>query len=427
MTMMATDAMSDRDVSGFAQRIKGTVHRPGEVAYDEACRIWNAMIERRPAVVVRPAENIDVEEAIAFAKARALPLSVRGGGHNVGGAALSEKGVTIDMSQLRGVSVNPATMLVRVQPGATWKDVDGATQPYGLVVPSGIISATGVAGLTLGAGFGWTSRKFGFTADNLVAAEVVCADGKTRRASADENVDLFWALRGGGGNFGVVMSFEFRAHRHGPQALCGMVVHPFSRAADVIRLFRNVTSNAPDELTCLLILRKAPPAPFIPSEFHGQPIAAIAAHWTGNPADGVTAMQPLKSFGPPVADTIATKEFISFQTFLDGGQPFGRRYYWKSHETGDVNEGLAIKLTECAREITSPFSAILTMHMGGVPSRMAPMAIVARGIGHSNARLPLWLLQPLPLVEDDSPVPAQVVIVRLVRLHIDHQPSIQFR
>jgi FAD/FMN-containing dehydrogenase len=242
------------------------------------------------------------------------------------------------------------------------------------VVPSGIISATGVAGFTLGAGFGWTSRKFGFAADNLIAAEVVTADGRTLRASAEENSDLFWALRGGGGNFGVVTSFEFRAHRHGPQALCGMVVHPFSRAEDVMQVFRDVTATAPDELTCLLILRKAPPAPFIPKEFHGQPIAGIAAHWTGDPADGVEAMAPLKAFGPPVADTIAPKEFIAFQTFLDGGQPFGRRYYWKSDDAAEASPRLMATLADCAGRITSPFSAILFMHMGGAAARIAPEA-----------------------------------------------------
>ena len=355
----------------LARRIDGSVHLPGETAYDEACRIWNAMIERRPALVVRPSTGADVAEAIAFARANNLPLSVRGGGHNVAGAALSDGGVTIDMSTRRGVTVDPAAMIVRVESGATWKDVDAATQPHGLVVPSGIISATGVAGLTLGAGFGWTSRKLGFTADNLLAAELVTSDGKARRASATENPDLFWALRGGGGNFGVVTSFEFRAHRHGPQALCGMVVHPFARAGEVMRLFRDVTATAPDELTCLLVLRKAPPAPFIPKELHGTPIAAIAAHWTGDPAEGAAAMEPLKAFGPPVADTIAPKEFIAFQTFLDGGQPFGRRYYWKSDEAGEVSDGLMGALSESAGRIASPFSAILTMHMGGAPARVA--------------------------------------------------------
>jgi FAD/FMN-containing dehydrogenase len=373
-TLTRDESLGAEAAGTLARRLKGSVHLPGEAAYDEACRIWNAMIERRPALVVRPRENADVAAAIAFARANRLPLSVRGGGHNVAGAALSDGGVTVDMSTLRGVVVDPAAMTVRVEPGATWKDVDAATQPHGLVVPSGIISATGVAGFTLGAGFGWTSRKFGFAADNLLSAEVVTADGATRRASADENPDLFWALRGGGGNFGVVTAFEFRAQRHGPQALCGMVVHPFSRADEVMQVFRDVTATAPDELTCLLILRKAPPAPFIPKEFHGQPIAAIAAHWTGDPAEGEAAMQPIKAFGPPVADTIAPKDFIAFQTFLDGGQPFGRRYYWKSDEAGEISAGLMTTLKESAGRIASPFSAILVMHMDGAPARVAPEA-----------------------------------------------------
>jgi FAD/FMN-containing dehydrogenase len=383
MTALALNEISTIDAAALAKRVKGSLHRPGEAAYDEACRIWNAMIERRPALVVRPVENGDVAEAIAFARAHALPLSVRGGGHNVAGAALSDRGVTIDMSRRRGVTVDPAVGTVRVESGAAWKDVDAATQPHGLVVPCGIISATGVAGLTLGAGFGWTSRKFGFTADNLLSAEVVCADGRTRRASSDENADLFWALRGGGGNFGVVTSFEFRAHRHGPRALCGIVVHPFSRAGEVVDLYREVTADAPDELTCLLVLRKAPPAPFIPAEFHGQPIAAIAAHWTGDPADGVAAMEPLKRFGRPIADTIEAKEFVAFQSFLDGGQPFGRRYYWKSHEVGELSKPLAATLVDRASHIASPFSAILTMQMGGAPARIPP---TANAVGIRDAR-----------------------------------------
>jgi FAD/FMN-containing dehydrogenase len=370
-------------VSLLVQKLAGAGHLPGEPAYDEACRIWNAMIDRRPAVVVRPRDNADVAEAIAFARAGRLPLSVRGGGHNVAGAALSDRGVTIDMSTRRGVTVDPAAMTVTVEPGCIWKDVDTATQPHGLVVPNGIISATGVAGLTLGAGFGWTSRKFGFTADSLLAAEVVTADGRTLRASADENADLFWALRGGGGNFGVVTAFEFRAHRHGPQALCGMVVHPGERAAEVMRLFRAVTTDAPDELTCLLVLRKAPPAPWIPAELHGKPIAGIAAHWTGDPADGVEAMRRLKAFGPPAADTIAVKEFSAFQSFLDGGQPFGRRYYWKSHEAGEISDGMIATLGACAQKIGSPHSAILVMQMGGAPLRVPADATA---VGIRNAR-----------------------------------------
>jgi FAD/FMN-containing dehydrogenase len=365
------DGVDAQTAAVLAGKIRGSVHLPGDTAYDEACRIWNAMIERRPALVVRPAADGDVAEAISFARQHRLPLSVRGGGHNVAGAALSDGGVTIDMSRRRTVTVDPGAKIVRVEAGATWKEVDAVTQEHGLVVPSGIIAATGVAGFTLGAGFGWTSRKFGFAADNLVSADVVTADGKARKVSAEGESDLFWALRGGGGNFAVVTAFTFRAHSHGPQALSGMVVHPFDRAADVIRLFREVTATAPDELTCLLVLRKAPPAPFIPQALHGKPIAAIAAHWTGDPAEGAEAMRPIKNFGPPVADTIAPQPFVAFQTFLDGGQPFGRRYYWKSHELGALAAGLDPVLIEHAGRIASPFSAILVMHMDGAPARVS--------------------------------------------------------
>jgi FAD/FMN-containing dehydrogenase len=375
------------DPNVLRSTLKGNLHLPGEPQFNEACTIWNAMIERRPAFVVRPGGPEDIAEAIAFAKANGLPLSVRGGGHNVAGAALSDGGVTIDMSQRRAVSVDTGSKTVTVEAGATWKDVDAATQPHGLVVPSGIISATGVAGFTLGAGFGWTSRKFGFAADNLIAADVVTADGKALRASADENADLFWALRGGSGNFAVVTDFTFRAHAHGPQVLAGMVVHPFERVDEVIGLFRKVTQSAPDEFTGLLVLRKAPPAPWIPQEFHGKAIAGIAAHWTGKVEDGLEAMRPLKEFGPPIADTIAPKEYTAFQTFLDGGQPFGRRYYWKSDAAAEIGEGLQAALRNAAAQITSPLSAILVMQMGGAPSRVPAEATAVGGI--RNARYSL--------------------------------------
>ena len=389
MQHAAANRAASAAAPGLQERIQGSVHTPGEPAYEEACRIWNAMIERRPILVVRPAGPQDVAETIRFAKENGLPLAVRGGGHNVAGAALADRGITIDMSQKRRVSVDQDLLVVRVEPGATWKDVDAATQPHGLVVPSGIISATGVAGFTLGAGFGWTSRKLGFAADNLVSAEVVTADAKIRRASSEEEPDLFWALRGGSGNFGVVTEFEFRAHRHGPEVAAGIVIHPFERAREVIRFYREVTARAPDELTCLLILRKALPAPNIPPEHHGKLIAAIMAHWTGDPADGAAAMQPLKAFGAPIVDNIGPKPFTAFQTALDGGQPFGRRYYWKSAEVDAVSDGLIEALEENAARIVSPFSAILMMHMGGAPSRVPPEAtavgIRARSVRRGHA------------------------------------------
>ncbi|UXN75832.1 FAD-binding oxidoreductase (plasmid) [Devosia sp. A8/3-2] len=315
--------VSSSAVSDSAGRLTGTCHLPGEPAYESCCAIWNGMIEKRPALVVRPASEADVSSATAFAKDNNLPLSVRGGGHNVAGAALSDGGITIDMSQRRTVTVDADAMLVRVEAGATWKDVDAATQPHGIVVPSGIISATGVAGLTLGGGFGWTSRRFGFTADNMLSARVITADGQAHTASATENADLYWALRGGGVNFAVVTEFTFRGHRHGPEVLAGMVVYPLEAAREVMEFYVRLTSEAPDELTCLLVLRKAPPAPWIPEAYHGLPIVGIVAHWTGSPEAGAATMQRLKDFGKPVADTIMPKSFVSFQSFLDGGSRSG--------------------------------------------------------------------------------------------------------
>ena len=377
--LLSTTPVSSAAVTALASRLVGSCHLPGDPAYEACCTIWNAMIEKRPALVVRPANSNDVAAAFAFAREHDLPVSVRGGGHNVAGAALTDGGLTIDMTQRRAITVEPENMLAHVEAGATWKEVDTATQAYGLVVPSGIISATGVAGLTLGAGFGWTSRRFGFTADNLVSAKVVTPDGKALVASSTENPDLYWALRGGGGNFAVVTEFTFRTHRHGPEVLAGMVVHPFAAARDVIGLYRDLTSQAPDELTCLLVLRKAPPAPWIPEAYHGQLIAGIAAHWTGRAEDGVAAMAPLRSFGQPVTDTIGPKPFTAFQSFLDGGQPFGRRYYWKSDEAAQIGDDIAGELLKAAEAIASPFSAILCMHLDGAPARV-PLTATAVGI-----------------------------------------------
>lgn len=377
--LLPTTPVSSAAVTALAARLKGSCHQPGDPAYEACCTIWNAMIEKKPVLVVRPAHSSDVAAALAFARAHGLPVSVRGGGHNVAGAALTDGGVTIDMTQRRSIAVEQENMLVHVEAGATWKEVDAATQAHGLVVPSGIISTTGVAGLTLGAGFGWTSRRFGFTADNLVSSRVVTPDSKVLMASATENPDLYWAMRGGGGNFAVATEFTFRAHRHGPQVLAGMVVHPFAAARELIGLYRDVTSKAPDELTCLLVLRKAPPAPWIPEAYHGQLIAGIAAHWTGRAEDGVAAMAPLKRFGQPVADTIAVKPFTAFQGFLDGGQPFGRRYYWKSDDAPQIGDDLVLELLKAAEAITSPFSAILCMHLDGAPARV-PLEATAVGI-----------------------------------------------
>jgi FAD/FMN-containing dehydrogenase len=372
LTRQADRGLDRSGVAALRKLLRGPLLQPADQGYDEARTIWNAMITKRPAVIARVSGSADVIACVNFARENGLPLSVRGGGHNVAGTALCDGGLMIDMSLRRGVRVDPTRRIVRVEGGGTWGDVDHETQPFGLVVPSGIVSNTGVAGFTMGGGFGWTSRKFGYAADNLMSVDIVTADGELRVASDKENPDLFWALRGGGGNFGAVTSFEFKASRHGPQALCGMVVYPMGEARAVMQQFRQITAAAPDELCCLLILRRAPAVPYLPQDVHGRPIAAIAVCWAGDPGDGRAAVLPLKTFARPLADTIERKPFVEHQTMLDAGQPFGRRYYWKSHYFAEIGDDLIDAMVEHAERITSPHSAALLMHLGGTPARLDP-------------------------------------------------------
>ena len=266
----------DTAVAELRQRVSGSVLVPGDPGYDEARTLWNAMIDRRPALVVRARNAADVAAAMDFARTHDLLLGVRSGGHQIAGLAVADGALLVDLSQMRAVAVDPDKRTVRVEPGATLGEVDAATQPYGLAVPMGINSTTGIAGLTLGGGFGWISRKYGMTIDNLRAAEVVTADGKTVRASADEHPDLFWALRGGGGNFGIVTAFEFDLHPVGPEVVAGLIVHPFEEAQKLLPEFHRLAKAAPDGLTIWAVMRKAPPLPFLPDEWHGREVLIFA-------------------------------------------------------------------------------------------------------------------------------------------------------
>jgi len=370
---LATErSLGQAAVADLRKALRGPLLQPSDTGYSEARSIWNGMIGRKPALIARVSGPSDVVTCMNFARDNGLPLSIRGGGHNIAGTALCEGGLTIDMSLRRGIRIDPDMGIVRAEAGATWGDVDHETLPLGLNVPGGIVSNTGVAGFTMGGGFGWTSRKFGYAADNLLSVDIVTADGERRRASEAENADLFWALRGGGGNFGAVTSFEFRAHRHGPQALCGMVVYPMTQARDVAHHYLRSTRSAPDELACLLILRIAPPAPFLPRELHGTPIAAIAVCWSGDPSRGQEVVNSVRAFGKPAADTIAIKPFTAHQTMLDAGQPFGRRYYWKSDFFAEMTQPLIDTMVEHAQRVTSAHSAVLFMHLGGAAARLDP-------------------------------------------------------
>ena len=361
--------VENTDLEALRSALQGEVVTPGDSEYQEARTIWNAMIDRNPAAVVRPAETADVAKAIKFAREHDLPLAVRGGGHNVAGNATCDDGVVIDFSSMRGVEVDPATRTVRVQAGALLNDLDVATAQHGLVVPGGIVSTTGVAGFTLGGGFGWLSRKLGLTVDSLVSADVVTADGEFVTASEDSHSDLFWALRGGGGNFGVATSFEFNAHELGPDLLCGLVVHPIESAREYLQHHREVLANAPEELSAWLVARLAPPLPFLPEEVHGRQVVAVGFVYTGDPAEGERFVEEhIAGFGSPYGKHIGVAPFVEWQQTFDALNAEGDRYYWKSHNLPELSDAVIDAVIEAVDNLPSPWAEVFIPHMGGAIS-----------------------------------------------------------
>jgi FAD/FMN-containing dehydrogenase len=357
-------------VAGLAAALQGDLLTSDSPAYDETRAIWNAMIDRRPALIVRCASEDDVVTAVSFAKEKGLLTSVRGAGHNIAGNAVAEGALMIDLSGMKSVRVDPAKRAARVQPGATLGDVDAATQAHGLALPVGINSTTGIAGLTIGGGFGWLSRKHGLTIDNLISAEVVTAAGERVMASASENSDLFWGIRGGGGNFGIVTSFEFNLHPIGPEVLAGLIVHPYSDAADVLRRYREFVASAPEELSVWVVLRKAPPLPFLPEEVHGKEVLVIAALYAGDVADGEAAVADLRAIGNPIADAISPHNFVEFQAAFDPLLAPGSRNYWKSHDFTELSDDALDVIIEYAGKLPTGQCEIFVAHLGGAVSRV---------------------------------------------------------
>jgi FAD/FMN-containing dehydrogenase len=358
-------------IAVLRQTLRGNLCLAQEAGYDEARTIWNAMIDRHPGAVVRCKGAADIIRAIRFAREHGLLLAVRGGGHNIAGNAVCEGGLLIDLSPMRAVRIDPARRTARVEPGATLGEFDKEAQAFGLATPLGINSTTGVAGLTLGGGFGWLSRKFGLAADNLLSVDVVTAAGELVQASATENSDLFWALRGGGGNFGVVSSFEFRMHQVGPMVLSGLIVHPFARAKELLAGYRQVAAKAPDELTVWVVLRQAPPLPFLPAEVHGKEILVFAVCYTGDEADGKRALEPLRALGEPIADVIGMQPYAAWQTAFDPLLTPGAYNYWKSHNFVELNDGLLDTLASHAARLPTAECEIFIGQLGGATSRVA--------------------------------------------------------
>ena len=351
-------------------QLRGSLCYPGEPEYDQARTIWNAMVDKRPAAVIRAAGSDDVVRAVDFARDRQLLLSIRGGGHNIAGNAVCDGGLMIDLSAMKSVRIDPSNRTARVEPGVLLAEFDKEAQAFGLATPLGINSTTGVAGLTLGGGFGWVSRKLGLTVDNLLSADVVLAEGALVHASPNENEDLFWAIRGGGGNFGVVTSFEFRLHPVGPEVLAGLIVHPLSNAKQILQGYRRVAANAPDDLTCWAVMRKAPPLPFIPSEFHGKEVLILALCYVGDPAKAEAAIAPLRALGQPVAEHVGPMPFVGWQQAFDPLLTPGRRNYWKSHDFVELGDAAIELMIDYAGRLPSPECELFIAQLGGAVNRV---------------------------------------------------------
>jgi FAD/FMN-containing dehydrogenase len=377
------------EIEGF----RGPVLEPSDEGYEAARAIWNGDIQRRPAVIARCTGAADVMAAVRFARERELPVAVRGGGHAVAGHALCEGGLVVDLSPMTGVRVDPLAATVRAQGGCHWRHVDHETQAFGLAVPAGIVTHTGIGGLTLGGGIGHLGRRFGLTIDSLASCDVVTADGELLVASDDERPDLFWGLRGGGGNFGVVTSFQYRAHPVGPTVLAGLLAWPMEEAAGVLRSFRDFVAGAPDEVGIMANLRVAPAVPAVPEELHGKPIVALVVCYSGPIDEGQRVLRPLREFGALAADTVAPKPYLAHQAMFDAAYPHGRGYYWKSWKLPPLTDAAIDVVVEHASAITSPYSAVPIFTLGGAIARVADdaAAFTGRSAAHDINIVASWL------------------------------------
>jgi FAD/FMN-containing dehydrogenase len=374
--------LTSEHLDEVGSRIECRALRVGDAGWDEAVLVWNGMVAKVPAIVFQPTSAADVAAAVGFARDQRLLLSIKGGGHNMAGTSIVEGGVTLDMSRLRDVTVDSDARLVHVGSGCLLQDVDRATQAHGLAVPLGSFnSGVGVAGLTLGGGLGYLTRRFGWTVDSLEEVEIVTADGQLRTASDDQHADLFWALRGGGGNFGVITRFTFRLQEVGPTITGGLVVWSADRVDDVLETYRDLTESAPRELTAAVTVRLAPPAPFLPEDWHGKPIIGLLVCHSG--ADAQRDLAPVRALGDPIADLVTEKPYTDQQSLLDGMEPKGHRYYWKTEYLAALTNQFLDAFRESALKVTSPLSESIVIHLAGALNERADDD---GAVGNRNAR-----------------------------------------
>ena len=355
-------------LTAFGERFGGRLIAPEDADYDEARAIWNGAIDRRPGLIARCANATDVQSAVRLALEHDLRTSVRGGGHGVAGLCLCDEGLVIDLSAMRGIRVDGELGEAHVEAGVTLGELDRATQAFGLVVPAGIVTHTGVAGLTLGGGIGWLTRKHGLSVDNLLGADVVTADGTLATAGEDADVDLLWGLRGGGGNLGVVTSFRFRTHPHGPNVVAGPIVFPLERTAEVMDTYREWALDAPDELTTILNIRRAV-ASWVPEHLRGAPACIVIPCWSGSIEDGLAFMEPMKRLGP-ILDLCEPRPWLEHQAFFDSSVVPGWHYYWKSVELDTLSPGAVDAIVDHTERITSPRSYAVAFQLGGAMARV---------------------------------------------------------
>lgn len=358
-------SLANEDLEALGGRLMGALLAPGDARYESARSVWNGMIDRHPAAIAQCLGVADVIECVNFARDRGLPLCVKGGGHNIAGLAVADGGLVVDLSLMRGVWVDPEERSAKAQAGCLLKDVDRETQLHGLATVLGFVSNTGIAGLTLGGGFGYLTRRQGWTCDNLNSIDVVTADGELVRASDSENPELFWALRGGGGNFGVAVGFDYQLHPVGPEIMAGAIAWRAEDAPGVLAMYRQIQKEASRDLAIIAALRKAPPAPWIDQDVHGKPIVALFVCHSGSIEQGEKEVATIKQFGKPVGDVITRRPYAQQQALIDATQPHGRRYYWKSDYLSEVSEELCDRMIANAEKNPSPHSAILLFPLDG--------------------------------------------------------------
>jgi FAD/FMN-containing dehydrogenase len=360
VTERLTTGLDQTSVQKLRTQFHGELLLPGEAGYDAARTVWNAMIDRRPALIARCSCAVDIMAGVTFARETGLLLSIKGGGHNVAGRAVCEGGVLLDLSPMKGIQIDRKQRLVRAEPGVLWEELDRATQAHDLATVGGVVGSTGIAGLTLGGGQGWLTGKYGLSLDNLLAVDVVTADGTLRRASVDEDPELFWAMRGAGTNFGVVSSFTFRLHPVST-VLGGLVIHPVDRARDVLRFYREFALTQPDELTTYAAVLTAP---------DGNPVVAMVACYNGDLAEGENVLAPLRGFGRPVADTVGPIGYLEMQGIIGPSFPHGRRNYWKSGMTAAIADEVIDAVSDAGQRLQSPQSAIVVADCHGAYARV---------------------------------------------------------